>query len=277
MKIILAKNLGFCYGVKRATEVALKEASLDEGLETFGPLIHNSEFLKLLQTKGIGIADVVDNIQGKKIVIRAHGVPKEIEDKIMNKNIKIIDATCPFVKKVQNLAQKFYKDGYNVLILGDKNHPEVIGIQSYAPNSFVIKDLTDIPRNLKKDKIIFISQTTQDLRKFREIAQTLRKKFKRVVIINTICDTTDKRQKSAKILAKKVDLMIIIGDKNSSNTIRLKEICEIITRTQHIEKRSDLNKEWFKNIKSVGITAGASTPDFLIKDVLKTIKRIDNI
>lgn len=272
MKVLLAKEAGFCFGVKRAAEMITQSINDGEKINTYGPLIHNPEFTKFLEKKGVFIVNSLGDIKAKKVVIRSHGITKEEERKIRNKKVKIINATCPFVKKVQKQAEIFEKQGYKILILGEKSHPEVIGINGYAPSSIVIKDISDIPEFEAKEKIGLISQTTQNLKLFNKIVEFLKKKYKNLEIINTICDATKKRQKAAGQLARKVDIMVVIGGRNSSNTTRLKEICEKITKTYHIEKDSELKKEWFLKVKSVGITAGASTPDFSIFQVLETIK-----
>ncbi|HBG81588.1 TPA: 4-hydroxy-3-methylbut-2-enyl diphosphate reductase [candidate division CPR2 bacterium] len=274
MEIKIAKELGFCFGVKRAADMTLAEVN-GEVINTLGPLIHNPEFTKFLETRNAYVADTVGDIKGKKVVIRAHGIPKETEQEIQENNIEIIDATCPYVKRVQQLAEKYYNKGYSVFILGEKDHPEVIGIESYAPNSIVLKYEHDIPDLPPESKVALISQTTQKFKTFDSLACALKKRFKNVAITNTICDATEKRQKAAMKLAKEVEIMIVIGGKNSSNTTKLKEICGQIVKTHHIETEKELKKEWLKDIKTVGITAGASTPDFSIEKVVEKIKSIN--
>lgn len=275
MKIIIAKEAGFCFGVKRAVEMTLSDAKSERFINTLGPLIHNPEFTKFLEKKNIFPVNDLSEIKAKKVVIRSHGIPKNLEEKIKKRGIEVIDATCPFVKRVQKLAEKLEKEGYKVLILGEKSHPEVLGIRSYAPKSQVIKKTGEIPQYQKGDKVALISQTTQNLKIFKELSQFLKKKYKNLKIINTICDATEKRQKAAGQLARKVDIMIVIGGKDSSNTTRLKEICEKLTKTYHIETEDELNEGWFKSTDSVGVTAGASTPDFSIESVLKKLKNYE--
>lgn len=274
MKIILAKEAGFCFGVKRATEMTLKTAK-STTLCTLGPLIHNPEFTNYLGSRGILIVKNVDNIKSDSVVIRSHGVTKNIEVKIRKKGKKIIDATCPFVKRVQKLAEEFDQKGYKVLVLGEKDHSEIVGIRSYAPKSIVIKNLKDVPKFSKNEKIAFISQTTQDSKLFDDIAKSLKSKFNNLKAVKTICNATESRQKAARQLAKEVDIMIVIGGKNSSNTTRLKEICEKITTTYHIESEKEFKKEWFNSAETVGITAGASTPDFSINAVLSKLNNYE--
>lgn len=304
MKIIVAKEAGFCFGVKRASDMAIKEAS-HENLNTFGPLIHNSEFIKFLEKKGVFVAKNLSEIKAKKVIIRSHGISCKLEKKIKEKNIKIADATCPFVKRVQKLAENLEKEGYKVLILGEKNHPEVVGIKSYAPKAKVIKSIKDISGFKLNQKLALISQTTQNTKLFEELTRYLKSKFKNFKAINTICDASVKRQNAARQLAKKVDIMVVIGGKNSSNTTRLAEICGKITKTYHIENEKELKRVWFtplenkaslkkknfigrvmvvkkknfltgfKKVETIGITAGASTPDFSIKAVVLEIKKLN--
>lgn len=268
MEVILANNAGFCFGVDRASKKAIEAAKNGEKVQTLGPLIHNPDFLKHLESKGITVADSIGDITAKKLIIRAHGITKEIEQELENRDIEVINATCIFVKKVQELAEKLTKDGFTVIILGEDDHPEVIGLKSYAPDSYTITSMDSIPKLDPSSKVAFISQTTQSVKIFEEIAEKIKKTYKDHKIHNTICSTTDKRQKAAKDLAQKVDLMIIIGGKDSSNTTRLKEVCEKFVRTYHIENYTELEESWFKDIKKVGISAGASTPYFSIEAVL---------
>jgi len=233
-----------------------------------------------LEKKDISVASDLSSINARTVVIRSHGVPKDIEEKIRGKKVRVIDTTCPFVKRVQNLAYKLEQEGYKVLILGEESHPEVVGIKSYAPRAVIVNNINDIQQGirrgkigLKPEKIALISQTTKDLKLFQKISEFLREKFKDIKIINTICDATEKRQEAARQLAAEVDIMIVIGGKNSSNTTRLREICEKITKTYHIEKADELRREWFRLAESVGLTAGASTPDFSVKGVLREIEK----
>lgn len=274
MKIILAKESGFCFGVQRAAEMTLNIKS--GSVNTFGPLIHNPEFTRYLEERGIHIANSINDIKSDNVVIRSHGVTKKIEKEIKNKGKNIIDATCPFVKRVQKLAEDFGNKGYKVLLLGEKNHPEVIGIKSYVKEFFVISGPNDKPNIKISDNIILISQTTQNKKLFKETSEKLKERFPNIKIIDTICDATEKRQAKARQLAKEVDIMIIIGGKSSSNTTRLKEICEKIIKTYHVESEKELKKNWFKAVKTVGVTAGASTPSFSINTVLDKIRNYEN-
>ncbi len=268
MEVFLANNAGFCFGVNRATRMADEASKNGESVQTLGPLIHNPEYLKYLETKGVTCASSIDQITAKNVIIRAHGVTKKTEEALRQKNINVIDATCVFVKKVQTLAQMLTEDGYKIIILGEDDHPEVIGLRSYAPFAYTVQSIATLPVFNPEEKVAFISQTTQSVKTFEQIAEEISKKYKNRKIYKTICNTTDIRQKAAKELGQKVDLMIIVGGKDSSNTTRLKEVCEKITKTHHIENYKELKSEWFENIEKVGISAGASTPYFSIEEVL---------
>lgn len=272
MQIKLAQNYGFCFGVKRAIKIA--EGAY--GASTIGPLIHNNEEISRLKdnfnvTTLQSIDDMPKNL--KKAIIRTHGIPKNDLEFLKNKNIEIVDATCPFVTKPQNICEQMSKEGYSVVIFGDKNHPEVKGVQSYSKNEAIVilssDELKDI--NLGK-KVALVSQTTRKIEEFMKIANYLISNYKEVRVFNTICNATLENQESAKELAKEADVMIIVGGKNSSNTKQLytisKEFCE---DSYLIENEKELNFEWFKNKNLCGITAGASTPDWIIK---KTIEKI---
>ncbi len=272
MKILIADEAGFCFGVKRAAEMVITQGNDKEKINTLGPLIHNNQFTSYLESKNIFSVDSINDINTKKVVIRSHGVEKKIENRLKNKGFNLLDATCPFVKRVHRLAESLEQEGYKIVIFGEKKHPEVIGIKSYAKNPIVVKDIKDLPSFKKDEKIALISQTTQNLKKFEELANYLKLNYKYTRIHNTICDATEKRQLAAQDLANKVDLMIVIGGKHSSNTSRLYDVCSKKVITYHIETESELRKKWFLDKNKIGLTAGASTPDFIIDKVIKKIK-----
>lgn len=261
MKVICAENMGFCFGVKRALDMVLKERDA----YTLGQLIHNPQVVEMLEKKGIKVVNSVDEAD-KTLIITAHGTSRPTIEKAKKKWLRIIDTTCPLVKRVHELAWEFDKKGYKIILLGDKEHSEVKGIVSNADNAVVIKSPEEA-RGLRFNKACFLSQTTELIDKFNKIADILKKNIPDLKVFNTICDATKKRQDSALKLAKKVELMIVVGGYNSANTKRLKEICSKIVETKHIETAEELNKEWFKNKKIIGLTAGASTPNWVINDV----------
>lgn len=272
MKILIADEAGFCFGVKRAAEMVLTHSKNREKINTLGPLIHNNQFTKHLEERNVFSVGGVKEIDAEKVVIRSHGIPKDAEKKLRKKGFNILDATCPFVKRVHRLAESLEQEGYKVLIFGEKDHPEVVGIKSYSRRPIVVKDIKSLPKLSREEKVALISQTTQNLKLFEDLANYLKNNCKYVRIHNTICDATEKRQLSAKDLAQKVDLMIIIGGRHSSNTARLYEVCSKIVKSHHIETPIELKKNWFRKAEKVGITAGASTPDFIIEDVVLKIK-----
>jgi 4-hydroxy-3-methylbut-2-enyl diphosphate reductase len=276
MRIIIAKEAGFCFGVKRAANLVLDKKHKGKKINTIGPLIHNNQFIKHLEKNDIKVVNKKEDADAEKIVIRSHGITKEEQQELEKDFKEIIDATCPFVKKVHNLAEDFEKRGFQVFIFGEDKHPEVLGIKSYAKNATSIMSIDDIKKFDKNLKIALLSQTTQNLRKFQELSEYIQNNFENFEIVNTICDATEKRQEAAKELAKKVDVMIVIGGKHSSNTSRLYDVSSKIVKSFHIETEDELKKEWFFNISKVGITAGASTPDFIIEKVIKKIKTYEN-
>lgn len=272
MEILIAKSAGFCYGVKRAIQMAkntIKNSNIS--CYSLGPIIHNPIVVNELQKEGLNVIDKVNQIKRGVLVIRSHGISKEESDYLAKTSeISVVDTTCPFVTKSKNFLEKLYKDGYKIFFLGDKDHPEVKGLLSYINNeAFVFKDPEEIEiKNYKK--VGLISQTTQKIDLLKKAVDKLLPICEELRVYNTICKTTSVRQKEALELAKEVDLMLILGGKNSANTKKLYEICKsVLDRSYHIESAKEIDKEWFRNVKKVGITAGASTPKEHILDVVK--------
>ena len=282
MKIIVAPSAGFCFGVKRAVNMALEAAEQcepSEILNTLGPIIHNPQVVKSLEDKGVFSIDDIENGRLETILIRSHGVKAETMGTLKSKGVKIIDATCPFVKKAQNYINTAALKGYFVIMVGDKNHPEVQSVISFAQKDrfLVINKVEDLKNVPLSEKIAVISQTTQDVNFYKNIVEEIKKIAEEdVVVFETICDATIDKQEESKVLASNVDVMIVVGGYNSANTNKLQNICkEIQPNTHHVETENELKTEWFVNAKSVGITAGASTPDWIIEKVLKKIQIID--
>lgn len=278
MKIYLAENAGFCFGVKRAITLARKTAkNTKEKVYTFGPIIHNPQVVTEFERKGITAVEDISRIEeGSYIIIRTHGVSPAKVEEFKNKKLKIIDATCPFVKKAQKFAEQLTKEGYQVIIIGESEHPEVKGICGFTKNkAIVIGDVCEVRKLPKGQRIGIIVQTTQSPENFKNIVVCLLEKSNELKIFNTICDATKKRQDSSLKLTKKVDIIIVIGGYNSANTKHLAEVCESTSiPTYHIESFLDLKRDWFKGGKKVGITAGASTPDWIINEVIRNLKKI---
>jgi len=286
--IITIKNAGFCYGVQRAYDLAIKELKKkSDKVYSLGDLIHNKQVVKELNELGANPIKNINEIPlnddtNQAIIIRAHGISKEISDEIKKRNLKIIDATCPFVKIPQSAVKEYGKKGYFIFIAGDEGHPEVEGIKSYVKQEqrFIINTSEEL--NFNKINITFpkkatlVSQTTLSFEIFSRIALFLIKKIEELVVINSICDATDIRQKETRELARKSDIMIIIGGRHSANTKRLLQISSEYTRSIQIETEQELKKEWFDKTEKIGITAGASTPGKIIKKVEEKIKSFFN-
>ena len=280
MEVRIAENAGFCFGVKRAMKMAWDELEnkSENDVYSLGPLIHNKQAVNRYKEKGLMEKDSLEKIpNNSKLIIRSHGVAENIYTESQSKNMKIVDTTCPFVKKIHKIVNDFSKKGYKIIIIGNKTHPEVIGINGWCNNNaIVIKTIDEIDSiEFDKDaKYCVVSQTTVDIDKYEEIIAKLKEVLNDATMKNTICSATKERQLSAKNLAKEVDCMIVIGGKHSSNTQKLVDICKDLTNTFAIETKDELNKEELKNYKSVGITAGASTPDWLISEVIEFLKSI---
>ncbi len=271
-KIKIAKSSGFCFGVKRAIELAEKVAEKNGKVYTFGPLIHNPQEVKRLAAEGIKVVEDYSKIKTGIIVLRTHGIEQEIHEKLSKrKNIKVIDATCPFVKRAQEIVKKLSGISDQIVIVGEKTHPEVIALVSYGKGRcVVVEDKKDVKKIKKTPVIHIVSQTTQSPKQFASIVELIAK-ISKVKIYNTICRATFDRQGSAEKLAKLVDIMIVIGGKNSGNTRRLYQICSQKVKTYHIENVEEIKKSWFNSSNKVGITAGASTPNWIIENIKRRI------
>lgn len=279
VEIILVKHAGFCYGVKRAYQMAC-DAALQSGVvATLGDLIHNKQVIKTLENQGIQSIKSVSQHPGGRLIIRAHGATIGALEEAKLQGLEIIDATCPHVKIVQDAVTAYHQQGYFIVILGDQGHPEVVGIESRVPKDYFVTVITpdQLPEYVfKKQKIAVVTQTTQSIDRLQDLVAILLKRAKEVVIKNTICNATTIRQEESVALAKTVDCMIIIGGYHSANTRRLRELSEAVCpETHHIEQVSELASSWFEGVSRVGISAGASTPDDLIQAVYERIKQWD--
>ena len=276
MKIILAKNAGFCFGVKRAMKLAFESANkYQKTIYSLGPLIHNPQQVELLSKKGVQEINNLDSLSsGDVLIIRSHGTTPSTIDEAKAKNLIIIDATCPFVVNAQKLAQSLKNECYQVVIVGESDHPEVIGLIGFAEDkAWVIDKASDAKKLPITKRIGVIAQTTQSFSNFQGVINALLEKCDEIKAFNTICHATAQRQEGAIELAKNVDIMIVIGGYNSANTSRLASLCkESGVKTYHIETANELDLSWFKDIETVGITAGASTPDWIIDEVIDKIK-----
>lgn len=287
MNIIVGKNAGFCFGVKRAVEGSLKEITNNKKIYCLGELVHNNEVINKLQEKGIIFIDDINEIKNDnaKLIIRAHGVDQKVYEDAKDKKIEFIDFTCPFVSKIHKIADDYQKKGYYIFLIGNRKHPEIIGTSSHCGNNYSIiedeNDLTDELNILKKKKIkdlLVIVQTTYSKNKYDVIEKNIRENIDscvNLVIKNTICNATSERQDETKEIAKNVDLMIIIGGKNSSNTRKLFEIACKYTTSLIIETADEINLDNLRDYENVGIMAGASTPKESIDELISKLK--DNL
>lgn len=276
MKIFLAKSAGFCFGVKRATRMAFEAAGDCRHICSLGPIIHSPQVVEKLAEKGVQVVDRVEDIKQQKVIIRSHGVTASELEQLEKKSLTIVDATCPFVKKAQQHAAALCREGYHLVVVGEAEHPEVQGIVSFAGDGpvSVVATSEDADRLPRCSKLGVIAQTTQSLGNFQQIVALCLRKSKEVRVFNTICDATSVRQEEARELAGQVDLMLVIGGFNSANTTRLAVICkELQPNTHHLETAADIDAIWFSGIESVGITAGASTPGWLIEQVLNKVEQ----
>ena len=280
MNIKISEKAGFCFGVKRAMGLAWRELCDEHDKQTYalGPLIHNKQAVEKYEERGLITVDDIEEIPSDvKMIIRSHGVSKSIYDRAEEKGLDVVDTTCPFVKKIHDIVKENYDNGKKIILIGDKNHPEVIGINGWCKNTAItIKTIEEAEvLELNNDKsYCAVAQTTMNLEVYRKIAEILKTKADDIEFNNTICSSTKARQEAARELASEMDCMIVIGGKHSSNTQKLVGICKEVCPTFAIETRDDLDVEEIKKYENVGITAGASTPDWIIDDIIEFLKSL---
>ena len=290
MEVRLAKSAGFCFGVKRAVDKVYEQIETGKTIYTYGPIIHNEEVVKDLEEKGVQVIPDKAELQrlveqwqeapkdekGGAVIIRSHGISKEIHDMIENSTLECIDATCPFVKRIHKIVQKESAAGKHIVIVGSPIHPEVEGIVGWCEGSYTVLETEEEATNfeISEDKeICLVSQTTFNYNKFQHIVAIFQKKGYNVIVVNTICNATEERQTEAQEIARQADIMIVIGGKHSSNTRKLYEICSSeCANTYFIQTLDDLHLELPKAVRLVGITAGASTPNKLIEEVQNYVR-----
>ncbi len=277
MKIILAKRAGFCFGVKRATQMAFEAAEKDKKTYTLGPIIHSPQVVNKLESLGVKVLKDLNSMDSGTIIIRSHGVAAGEIEEAVQKELEIVDATCPFVKKAQEHVKSLSESGYGVVVVGDADHPEVQGIVSYGGDKvFVVGSGEEVKKLPKMNKIGVVAQTTQSFENLKNVVSECLLRGGEIRVFNTICDATAVRQEEAKELACQVDCMLVVGGFNSANTRRLAEVCaELQPRTHHIETASEINPEWFADVERVGVTAGASTPKWIIDEVMAKIEGLN--
>lgn len=274
MKVLLAQHSGFCFGVKRALELALNAADVQKPIYTIGPLIHSPQMVHKLEEKGIRLLENPEDIKDSTVIIRSHGITKEQRDILIQNENTLIDATCPYVNTAQQYIHQLCAEGYPVIVLGDKNHPEVVAMLSYcSTETLVIKSVAELPDKAWQ-KLGLISQTTRNMSALQELVNELVPRVKELRLFNTICTATSLRQEATTRLAGQCDLMIVIGGRNSSNTKMLASLCGEITETLHVETAQEITLEMLSGHDIIGLTAGASTPDYLIVEVFNTINKL---
>ena len=282
MNVTLAKSAGFCFGVKRAVDMVYEQVEQkdEKPIYTYGPIIHNEEVVNELSEKGVIVLaedQDISQVTPGTVIIRSHGVGRNVMESLENAGFSIVDATCPFVQKIHKYVAKYSQEGYFLLIVGSASHPEVQGIVGWMTGDryAVISSADDLDGlSLENEKICIVSQTTFNYNKFQELVEIIRKKGYDILVLNTICNATEERQSEAATIAHAVDAMIVIGGKHSSNTQKLFEICKKECEdTYYIQTKEDLDLSVLQSISNVGITAGASTPNKIIEEVQKICQK----
>ena len=274
MRVEVAQHAGICYGVERALKLAAGAAESGSTVHTLGPLIHNPQAVSALKQRGVEVASTLKEVPSGTLVIRSHGVDPAIIDLARSRGLDVVDATCPHVSKAHEAAQELRRGGYVVVIVGEADHPEVEGIMAHAGGeAIVVSSAAELPHRLGSRRIGIVVQTTQSLRRLDEVVEAILPLASEVRVFNTICSATSKRQQAAEELAAQVDVMVVVGGHNSGNTTRLVEICSTVNaRVFHVETPDELDATWFDGAESVGVTAGASTPDEQMQAVIRAIE-----
>ena len=278
MKVLLADEYGFCFGVERAVEMVEEALSEGDTVRALGPLIHNDQEMSRLAAQGVAtISEPVQIQRGETAVIRAHGVTPQVEQELREKASKVVDATCPFVTKVQKLASRAAAEDRHVIVVGNPDHPEMVGVFGYAPeHTFVVRDVAEVAGLPTLKNPLVVSQTTIKLQNFFDVAEAVKQKTEgETQVVNTICSATRDRQDAARALAGEVDAFYIIGGRHSSNSRKLLAVClEQCEKSFLIETGDEINLEDLRGVETVGVTAGASTPNWLIEQITKRLEEI---
>lgn len=277
--IRVSESAGFCWGVERALRLARKAIVDTPGpIHTLGPLIHNPSVIAQLAEQGIDVLESDGAEVEGTIIIRSHGVPRDTLAHLFDRGLDMIDATCTFVKAAQEKAARLQEEGYFVIVLGESAHPEVLGIRSYAgADSLVVQGPEDLPLELPKRRVGVVVQTTQSPERLAALVAALAPRVRELRVHNTICHATEKRQQAATAMAAAVDLVIVVGGRNSGNTSRLAELCTVVQpHTHHVEEANEILPEWLSGVQIVGVTAGASTPPEQIEAVVHRLEEIDH-
>ena len=275
MEIIVARHAGFCFGVKRALDL-VREAAASGPVQTIGPLIHNPQVVARLEQEGVRTIADLSQAQGGTVVIPSHGAGADLAERAEAAGLAVLDATCPLVAEAQTHAGRLAQEGYRVVILGDPGHPEVVGLARHAgPQAVVVEDAGAALALPRAERLGLVCQTTQTLDRLRAVASALLEKTAELRVFNTICGATAQRQQSALDVARTVDVVVVVGGRNSANTNRLTQICtDAGVETHHVETPDELDAAWFSAKRRAGVTAGASTPQWLIDGVVEALRRI---
>ncbi len=278
MKVLIAQKCGFCHGVRNAIRVANQTLEDEREVYCLGPIIHNRDMVEQLSQNGLKTVDSAGEILAGTVLIRSHGAAPEQIKKLREKGLNIVDATCVLVKRVQHIATEFEKEGYKVVIIGEEDHPEVRAVVGCARDVIVITDESDIYKLPKQAKLGIICQTTQSPEHFGKMLGAIgQSDFSELKVINTLCKEAIKRQESAVQLCRQVDIMFVLGGLESANTKRLAELCRTVNKqTYHLQNWNELDKNLLSGKTTAGVTAGASTPDWIIDEFVKNLGTIDN-
>jgi (E)-4-hydroxy-3-methyl-but-2-enyl pyrophosphate reductase len=277
LTVRLSDSAGFCWGVERALQLTLEAAEdAAQPVQTLGPLIHNPGVIAELSGKGVTVLADAEEAREGTVILRSHGVPRDVKQRLADTDLNLVDATCPFVTSAQEKAAGLHQEGYLVIILGDKDHPEVAALRSYAGEaSLVVQSPADLPARLPSRRIGVVVQTTQSPKRLSELAADLAPRVKELLVHNTICNATEQRQAAAERMAAEVDAVVVVGGRDSGNTLRLAELCHSRQpNTHHVESATEIDPRWFRGVQVVGVTAGASTPSEQIEAVLARIREV---
>ncbi len=282
MKVELAKTAGFCFGVRRAVDTVYEQTEKGEGrkIYTYGPIIHNDEVIKDMEKRGVEVLNSpkeLEELEEGTVIIRSHGVPESVCKLLEEKGIHYVDATCPFVKKIHKIVREESRKGSHIVIIGNGSHPEVEGIRGWAGEAVTVvqnvSQASDFRLENKAGKVCVVAQTTFNYNKFKELVEIIDKKGYDIIVLNTICNATKERQAEARDIASRAGAMIVIGDRKSSNTQKLFEICsDACEDTYYIQTLDDLDMNQLRSVETVGITAGASTPNKIIEEVQNNVR-----
>jgi len=278
VEIVVARYAGYCYGVERALRITEEALEAAEGpVASLGPIIHNPSVVEQLEERGVRVVDDAREAAAETLIVRTHGVPPEVVEGARAQDIHLVDATCPFVAVAQRKAASLREAGYTVVILGERDHPEVAGLEGFAgEGAVVVEDAAGLPlAQLRGKRVGVVVQTTQTRANLASVAAALAPVARELLVFNTICDATQKRQSAACELAAEVDVVVVVGGRNSANTARLAQLCRAIqSRTHHIESAVELEPAWFAGARRIGVTAGASTPDEEIEATVAALQAL---